>query len=96
MTNTPASLTLRLLTMAGTAARLELERVLTLAGIRKVRREEALALQPAHPEGHGRVVRAQPESADELPQSERLSQSSRRTRPARGSSASPVASRRVR
>ncbi len=34
MTTTPASLTLRLLTMAGTAARLELERVLTLAGIR--------------------------------------------------------------
>ena len=34
MTTTPASLTLRLLTMAGTAARLGLERVLTLAGIR--------------------------------------------------------------
>ena len=35
-TTTPASLTLRLLTMAGTAARLELERVLTLAGIRRL------------------------------------------------------------
>jgi len=34
VTTTPASLTLRLLTMAGTAARLGLERVLTLAGIR--------------------------------------------------------------
>ena len=36
MTTTPASLTLRLLTMAGTTARLGLERVLTLAGIRSV------------------------------------------------------------
>ena len=47
MTTTPASLTLRLLTMAGTAARLGLEQVLTLAGIRTPQRDLSLRARRA-------------------------------------------------